>query len=125
MSGLQYTIYTIEIPLLHTLMHKDIFTPLTGLQPTSSKNIDHNTVNFVDDSTNIISTTNALEIQDYINEFYALLESVYNTNKLIINKDKTELMIICKNCFRRLTKNIQMYAPGYKGNQVQHCVLFT
>ena len=29
------------------------------------------------------------QIQDYINKFYTLLESVYNTNKLIINKDKT------------------------------------
>ena len=73
----------------------------------------------MDNSTNIISTTNGPEIQDYINKFYPLLEAVYNTNKLIINKDKTELMIICKNQFRKLTKNIQMYASGYKVNQVQ------
>ena len=119
MSGLLYTIYTNEIPLLHTLMHKDIFTKLTNLPLTTSTNIEHNTVIFVDDSTNIISTTNGLEIQDYINKLYSLLEAIYNTNKLIINKDKTELMIIYKNRYRKLTKSIQMYASGYKVNQVQ------
>merc|ERR1712115_183544 len=89
-----------------------------GLPQKTSTSIEHNTVNVVEDSTNIISTSNSLEIQDYINKFYSLLEAVYNINKFIINKDKTELMIICKNCFRKLTKNIQMYASGYKVNQV-------
>ena len=101
-------------------MYKNIFSSLTGLLPTTSTCIDHDTVNFVDDSTNIISTPNVHEIQDNINKFYRLLESVYNTNKLIINKDKTELMIICKNRYQNLTKNIQMYASGYKVKQVQH-----
>ena len=78
----------------------------------------HCTVNFVDDSTNIISTTNGHEMNDYINKFYSLLEAIYNTNKLIIKKDKTELMIICKNWFRKITKHIQMNASGYKVNQL-------
>ena len=30
MSGLLYTLHTNEIPLIHTLMHKNIFTQLTG-----------------------------------------------------------------------------------------------
>ena len=118
MSGLLYTIYTNEIPLLHTLMNHDIFTNLTGLPKPISTKIEHNTLNFVDDSTNIISTNNSTEIQNYINIFYSLLEAVYNINKLIINKDKTELMIVCKNRFRKTTKNIQMYASGFKVNQV-------
>ena len=72
----------------------------------------------MDDSTNIISTPNFPEMQKYINKFYSLLEAVYNTNKLIINKDKTEHMIICKNRFKKITKHIQMNASGYKVNQV-------
>ena len=60
------------MPQIHTLMHKNIFTNLTGRPQTISINIGHNTVNFVDDSTNIISTPNAPEIQDYINKFYTL-----------------------------------------------------
>ena len=119
MSGLLYTIYTNEIPLLHTLMNKPIFNKLTNMPQAISKTILHLTINFVDDSTNVISTPNVDEIKDYINKFYSLLEAVYNTNKLIINKDKTEMMIVCKNKFRKITKAIQMYANGYKVNQVQ------
>merc|ERR1712243_473327 len=111
---------TNEIPLLHTLIHKDIFTKLTGQQLTISQSIEHNTINFVDDSINIISTKNALEIQDYLNKFYLLLEAVYNTNKLKINFDKTLLMIVCKRRFSTNTKNIQMVANGHKVKQVQH-----
>ena len=46
------------------------------------------------------------------------MEAVYNINKLIINKDKTELMLICKNKFRKLTKNLKINASGYKVSQV-------
>lgn len=119
LSGLLYTIYTNEIPHIHTLMQKQIFTTLTNLPITTSTNIEHTTINFVDDSTNIISTPQVLEIQDYINKFYSLLENIYDTNKLTINKEKTELMIVCKNKHRKQTKSIQMYANGYKVNQVQ------
>ena len=73
---------------------------------------------FVDDSTNIISTTKISEMQEYINKFYKLLEAVYSINMLKINNDKTELMIICRNCFRKDTKHIQMTASGHKVKQV-------
>lgn len=118
LSGLLYTIYTNEIPLLHTLMHNKIYTSLTNHQPTTTNNINHCTVNFVDDSTDIISTIKAEDMQEYLNRFYSLLEAVYNINKLKINNDKTELMMICKNRFRKSTKNIQMKASGHKVKQV-------
>ena len=82
------------------------------------KDINHATVNFVDDSTNIISTSNTKTIEEYLNKFYQLLEAVYNINKLKINKDKTELLIVCKPKSRKDTKNIQMMASGHKVKQV-------
>ena len=99
-------------------MDKEIFTRLTQHQPKTTTNINHTTVNFVDDSTNIISTSKTNEIADYINKFYRLLEAVYNINKLKINNDKTELMVICKNKHRKSTKNIQITASGHKVKQV-------
>ena len=106
MSGLLYTIYTNEIPLLHKIMNTYLFTKLTGKPQINTNNkITHDTINFVDDSTNIISTTEIPLMQDYINSFYLLLESVYNVNKLVINKDKTELMVVCKDMFCQCTKN--------------------
>ena len=85
-------------------MHKEKYKKLTQHQQTTSTNINHTTLNFVDNSTNIISTTKTNEIQDYINKFYRLLEAVYNINKLKINNDKTELMVICKAKHRKKHK---------------------
>ena len=99
-------------------MHNDIYTTLTQHQQTTTTSINHTTVNFFDDSTNIISTPKINDIQEYIDKFYILLEAVYNINKLKINNEKTELMIICKNKLRKATKNIQIIASGHKVKQV-------
>ena len=88
-------------------MDKEIYTRLTQHQPTTANDISHTTVNFVDDSTNIISSSQTNEIADYTNKFYRLLEAVYNINKLKINNDKTELMVVCKPKYRKDTKNIK------------------
>ena len=78
----------------------------------------HETINFVDDSTNLIFTKNIVEMEKYLNNFYVLLESVYNINKLSINKTKTEFMFVCKDRFRKSTKNIKLNAGGHEVKQV-------
>merc|ERR1712240_891276 len=118
LSGILYTIYTNEIPIIHTLMNDEIFTTITGKATIDTKEIEHLTVNFVDDSTNLIISKDATKLQTYLNNFYILLQKVYHTNKLIINQEKTELMIICKNKDRKATKSIQMYANKYRVQQV-------
>merc|ERR1712240_747463 len=95
LSGILYTIYTNEIPLIHTLMKDEIFTKLTGKPLIDTKDIEHSTINFVDDSTNLIMTKDPKTLQTYLNNFYLLLQNVYNTNKLIINQEKIEIMIVC------------------------------
>ena len=81
-----YTIYTNEIPKLHTLMNDKIYTTITGKATIDTKGIEHLTVNFVDDSTNLIISKDTTKLQTYLNNFYILLQKVYHTNKLIINK---------------------------------------
>ena len=63
----------------------------------------HNTVQYVDDSNNIVSSKNINELQTYINKYFTLLEGYYNLNKLTLNSDKTKFMIICKPSLRHLT----------------------
>ena len=118
LSGLLYTLYTNEIPLLHTLMNNDIYTGLTQHTTTTATKIAHSTVNFVDDSTNITSSQQKDDITEYTNKFYTLLEAVYNTNKLKINNDKTKLMVTCKPKHRKDTKTIKITASGHKVKQV-------
>merc|ERR1712240_497719 len=117
--GILYTIYTNEIPMIHTLMNDEIFTTIMGNAIIDTKEIEHLTVNFVDDSTNLIISKDTTKLQTYLNNFYILLQKVYHTNKLIINQEKTELMIICKNKDRKTTRNIQMYADKYRVKQVE------
>ena len=55
LSGTLYTLYTNEIPLLHKLMNTVHFDFLTCTPHKIHNHIEHTTVNFVDDSTNLIS----------------------------------------------------------------------
>ena len=59
LSAVLYTIYTNEIPLLHTLMSQDIYYDLTNTPTPIIKDIKHTTVNYVDDSTSTISSKTA------------------------------------------------------------------
>merc|ERR1712240_901285 len=102
----------------HTLMQDNIYTEITGMPTINTKGIEHLNVNFVDDSTNLIITKDPTKLQTYLNGFYILLQKVYNTNKLIINQEKTELMLICNNKDRKTTRGIQMYAGKYRVKQV-------
>ena len=76
MSGILYTIYTNEIPLIHTLMSDKLFTKLTGKPIIPIKDIEHSTINFVDNSTNIIMTKDPKILQNYLDYFYLLLQNV-------------------------------------------------
>merc|ERR1711873_124586 len=73
----------------------------------------HDTINYVDDSTNITSDNNYDILQDYINDFYRLLEVYYDINKLKINADKSKILVICKPTLRHMTDKIKLIASGH------------
>ena len=79
LSGILYTIYTNKIPMIHTLLNDEIFTTITGNPTIDTKEIEHLTVNFGDDSTNLIITKDPTKLQTYLNNFYILLQKVYHT----------------------------------------------
>ena len=55
LSSLLYTLYTNEVPLLYKLLDSKLYQKLTGKNLIKFKNIEHLTVNFVDDSNNVIT----------------------------------------------------------------------
>lgn len=59
LAGLFYNLYTNEIPVIHKIMNMDIFTEITG-KPKNNPKMGHETINFVDDSTNLIFTKNVV-----------------------------------------------------------------
>merc|ERR1712082_184944 len=113
LSGTLYTLYTNEIPLLHKLMGTTQYDFITQTQHQQHNNIDHTTVNFVDDSTNIISHKDPQQLSQYLTNFYTLLHAFYTINKLKINADKTELLVTCKKHQRQLANTVTMNAHDH------------
>ena len=89
-------------------MSDELFTTITNINITHifKQIIKHVTFQYVDDSTNLVSSNNPEYLQQYINNFFSLLEAFYNINKLTLNSDKSKLLIVCKNNLREKTKNI-------------------
>ena len=89
-------------------------TQLTNKQKTiDTTNISHNTIQYVDDSTNIISCTNTNDLQTYIDIFFSILEGYYNSNKLLINSDKSKLLLITKPTLRQQCNHIKLHTSQY------------
>ena len=80
-----------EIPILHKLINTKIYFQL-GCSKIINRDTNHFTVNFVDDSTNIMGYKNSNGIRDYLEGYFSLLIKYYNINKLKLNNDKTKLM---------------------------------
>ena len=78
---------------------------------------DHLTINYIDDSTNLISNTSSKNLNCYLTLYYNLLQYYYDTNKLVINPDKTELLVSCKNKFREEADKIKFKADIYNIEQ--------
>ena len=55
---------------------------------------EHEVAQFVDDSNSIIIISDRTQIMMYLNKYFQLLKIFYNLNKLKINDDKTNLMLI-------------------------------
>ena len=119
LASLFYTLYINELPLLNNLMFSTLFTKLTKQLTLNIDNIDHTTVNFVDDSTNVISGKNVNDLMTYTTKFYTLLTCFYTINKLKINDEKTHLMVSCKNKLREFTKDMYFMAGDFKIQQSQ------
>ena len=79
---------------------------------------DHTTIQYVDDSNNIITSNNHEGIDEYINKYFKLLEGYYNLNKLKLNPDKSKLMITCKPQMREGTSDIRLITNEHTVEQV-------
>ena len=101
-------------------MHSNTLTTLTGQQPYG-KDTDINTftIQYVDDSTNMISSKDINLLQAYINSFFLLLESYYNINKLALNQHKSKFLLVCKGSMRERAKNVKLKTSNFTIEQSQ------
>ena len=75
------------------------------------------TIYYIDDSTNLISNTSSQNLINYLTLYYNLLQHYYDSNKLVINSDKTELLVSCKKKFREEADKIKFKADVYNIEQ--------
>ena len=68
-----------------TLLSSNMFEKITGYKTNALCNGDHCTINFVDDSSSVISFKQPQQIKSYLTDYYNLLENYYNINFLQIN----------------------------------------
>ena len=80
-----------SIPRLYRkITKKDLF----------NRNVDHVTVNFVDDQNNMVAADSHADIEAYLREFMLLLLHFYGANRLKINDEKTQILVL-KGQFKR------------------------
>ena len=119
LSALLYTLYINEVPLLSKLIDSDIYKKLTNDNSEYISNIkEHITIQYVDDSNNIITSDDSVGLENYINKYFKLIESYYNLNKLKINPDKSKIMITCKPNLRESVSKVKLTTNDYIIEQV-------
>ena len=85
LSGLLYTIYTNEVPILHKILENTNICRIIRVTPAKNDISEHIVMNFVDDNNSVISGTENTELEHYIKKYFQSLEVYYNSRKLKIN----------------------------------------
>ena len=101
-------------------MNTELADKITNKKLKNHKLIQHKTVNFVDDSTNVIAGHNLKHIQDYTTEYYTLIHNYYTINKLLINPEKTKFIVTCKPSLRRNVGIVSIQANEYTIKQSEN-----
>ena len=93
LSGLLYTIYTNEVPILQNILTNQEVCNEIGAIYYEKISVDQCVVNFVYDNNSVITANPGIDIENYTNDYFKLLEIYYNSQKLRINTDKSQLLV--------------------------------
>ena len=109
LSTILYLIYTNEVPALQNLMkNNEWMRKNMKKEPKEFKDLEHTTVNFIDDSNSVISFGDANEAEEYVQTYFEVLKIYYNDMKLKLNPEKTTLMVISRPNQKRIKENIKI-----------------
>ena len=73
------------------------YSKVTGHNLPNPLYNNHVTINYVDDSTNLITFNDLDQVKEYVELFYLFVHTVYSSNLLKINADKTKIMCFVYN----------------------------
>jgi hypothetical protein len=109
-SGLLYTIYTNEMPLIvpYYLPKQQKFLAIRHEEKP-----DVSTRNFVDDSNTVVMVQNICNVSTVMECSYLCLSTYLRANLMIINGDKTAAIIAARQHRDQLVENITFLADNY------------
>ena len=100
-------------------MGSDLYGRITReIVPIKSEIIDHEIIQYVDDTNNLIAGNSADEVQNYSNRYFKLIQNFYSINRLKLNPDKTRLMVVCRPNKRQEVQNLILNAGEFIIEQV-------
>ena len=110
MSGILYTIYTNEVGKLHHLLEDKEWLEEHIKVKKEDYDVEHKVVNFVDDSNSVISFGDPTQVNHYLDRYFAILKFFYKQNKLLLNPEKTNLMIVARPAMKDEAEDVRIIA---------------
>ena len=115
LSGIFYTLYTNEVPKIHKILFSPtMMREILQREAFNANEFEHEVAQFVDDSNSVIIMSDRRKITQYLNSYFLLLKIYYNLNKLQINDDKTNLMLINNPRHEKEVENTRITTDSYQ-----------
>ena len=91
LGPLLYVLFTNDLP---DIVHSDHIMPLTYRTPSMQCDECGGLVNYVDDATYTYASDDPHELSDVLSNKYKCIAEYMTANKLVINADKTHLLVM-------------------------------
>ena len=91
LGPLLYVLFTNDLP---AIVHNDHNTPLSFKTPSTQCDDCGGLVNYVDDATYTYASDDPHELSDVLSNKYKCIAEYMTANKLVINADKTHLLVM-------------------------------
>ena len=107
LAPLLYILFTTDIPDLVHDHHVSINNPKTYCNNCGS------TVSFMDDNTNSVGCNTPEELSSKLSQQFQVISDYMNTNHLIINSDKTHLVVMCKRNMKEKRNQVSVNSGNF------------
>ena len=107
LGPLLYVLFTNDLP---DIVHSDHDNPLSYLNPNMQCADCCGLVNYVDDATCSFASNGPEELADTLSETYKCIAEYMAANKLVINADKTHLLVMGTQAMSGARQQVQLRA---------------